>query len=191
MRADETAAAELHHDVVPPRVPSPGSSSETRSSTASTASSSTEEEDEAGAAVISSGVDLPYPGFVPVALYYFRQDRAPRSWCLRLVANPYPCLLSHVDPPSVPPSLPPTHRDSDVLASCGEPTNPRPGARRSMGAFLEVHSGRALTGGAAGGGGGGGRGTICHSVRSYMFAAVMSHLSSKPTCSLVGYARQA
>lgn len=112
--ADETAA---HHHDVPQRGPSPGSSSETRSSTASTASSSTEEEDEAGAPVISSGVDLPYPGFVPVALYYFRQDRAPRSWCLRLVANPYPCLL--LAPPSrcfplspYPSPFPPAHQDS-------------------------------------------------------------------------------
>ncbi|KAK8769258.1 hypothetical protein V5799_015580 [Amblyomma americanum] len=94
MRVDESVAG---HDDVPPRGPSspPGSSSETSSSTASTtsASSSTEEEDEAGGpgtAVISSGADLPYPGFVPVALYYFHQDRPPRSWCLRLVTNPYP-----------------------------------------------------------------------------------------------------
>ncbi|KAH7950350.1 hypothetical protein HPB49_022724 [Dermacentor silvarum] len=36
--------------------------------------------------------DLPYPGFVPVALYYFHQDKPPRSWCLRLVTNPYPWL---------------------------------------------------------------------------------------------------
>ncbi|XP_026469403.1 voltage-dependent T-type calcium channel subunit alpha-1G-like [Ctenocephalides felis] len=35
-------------------------------------------------------LDLPYPGFAPVALRYLTQDSRPRSWCLKLITNPYP-----------------------------------------------------------------------------------------------------
>ncbi|KAG0411353.1 hypothetical protein HPB47_011535 [Ixodes persulcatus] len=56
-------------------------SSASATATSSTATSSTEDDDEPG---------LPYPGFVPVALYYFVQDKPPRSWCLRMLTNPYP-----------------------------------------------------------------------------------------------------
>jgi hypothetical protein len=41
-----------------------------------------EEEDE--------GPELPYPGFVPVALRYLDQSTRPRNWCLALITNPYP-----------------------------------------------------------------------------------------------------
>ncbi|CAK9796452.1 Voltage-dependent T-type calcium channel subunit alpha-1G [Anthophora quadrimaculata] len=36
------------------------------------------------------GDDLPYPGFVPVALRYLDQNTRPRNWCLALITNPYP-----------------------------------------------------------------------------------------------------
>lgn len=36
--------------------------------------------------------DLPYPGFVDVALRWFTQTTPPRSWCLRMINNPYPFL---------------------------------------------------------------------------------------------------
>ncbi|KAF7408827.1 hypothetical protein HZH66_003364 [Vespula vulgaris] len=36
------------------------------------------------------GDELPYPGFVPVALRYLEQTTRPRNWCLALITNPYP-----------------------------------------------------------------------------------------------------
>ncbi|KAI4503315.1 hypothetical protein M0802_001537 [Mischocyttarus mexicanus] len=36
------------------------------------------------------GEELPYPGFVPVALRYLEQTTRPRNWCLALITNPYP-----------------------------------------------------------------------------------------------------
>ncbi|KQK73471.1 hypothetical protein AAES_168488 [Amazona aestiva] len=33
---------------------------------------------------------LPYPALAPVVFFYLSQDSRPRSWCLRLVCNPYP-----------------------------------------------------------------------------------------------------
>ncbi|KAL1415692.1 hypothetical protein MTO96_029017 [Rhipicephalus appendiculatus] len=102
MRADET-----RDDDVPPRGAPRSDSSSASSETSAVSSSAAEEEDEAAAAaaaVISPSPsstsssrsssscsaasaaagpggeeDLPYPGFVPVALYYFHQDRPPRS----------------------------------------------------------------------------------------------------------------
>lgn len=38
----------------------------------------------------TGGHGLPYPGFTPVALIYLTQDTRPRSWCLKLITNPYP-----------------------------------------------------------------------------------------------------
>ncbi|KAL4624462.1 voltage-dependent T-type calcium channel subunit alpha-1H isoform X1 [Arapaima gigas] len=40
----------------------------------------------------------PYPGLAPVVFFCLKQTSRPRSWCLRLVCNPYPSLdhtLSH------------------------------------------------------------------------------------------------
>ena len=34
--------------------------------------------------------NLPYPGFVAVALRYINQSTMPRNWCLNLITNPYP-----------------------------------------------------------------------------------------------------
>ncbi|XP_076324940.1 uncharacterized protein LOC143232856 [Tachypleus tridentatus] len=33
---------------------------------------------------------LPFPGFVPVALYCLEQTSVPRNWCLTMITNPYP-----------------------------------------------------------------------------------------------------
>ncbi|XP_064478455.1 voltage-dependent T-type calcium channel subunit alpha-1G-like isoform X2 [Ornithodoros turicata] len=55
-----------------------GTSTTSASTSSATTSSSTEDEDV-----------LPYPGFVPVALYYFDQTKPPRTWCLKLVTNPW------------------------------------------------------------------------------------------------------
>lgn len=33
---------------------------------------------------------LPYPALAPVVFFYLSQESRPRSWCLRLVCNPYP-----------------------------------------------------------------------------------------------------
>ncbi len=46
------------------------------------------EEDPAGEA--GKDLDAFYTGYVDKAFYCLRQDQAPRSWCLRLVENPYP-----------------------------------------------------------------------------------------------------
>ncbi|XP_017887476.1 voltage-dependent T-type calcium channel subunit alpha-1G isoform X3 [Ceratina calcarata] len=35
------------------------------------------------------GDELPYPGFVPVALRYLDQSTRPRNWCLALITNPW------------------------------------------------------------------------------------------------------
>ncbi|XP_015590684.1 voltage-dependent T-type calcium channel subunit alpha-1G isoform X2 [Cephus cinctus] len=35
------------------------------------------------------GDELPYPGFVPVALRYLDQTTRPRNWCLALITNPW------------------------------------------------------------------------------------------------------
>ncbi|CAG9584805.1 unnamed protein product [Danaus chrysippus] len=35
------------------------------------------------------GQGLPFPGFTPVALRYLTQDTRPRSWCLKLITNPW------------------------------------------------------------------------------------------------------
>ncbi|XP_045772342.1 voltage-dependent T-type calcium channel subunit alpha-1G-like isoform X3 [Maniola jurtina] len=37
----------------------------------------------------SGGQGLPFPGFTPVALRYLTQDTRPRSWCLKLITNPW------------------------------------------------------------------------------------------------------
>ncbi|XP_053607628.1 voltage-dependent T-type calcium channel subunit alpha-1G-like isoform X3 [Plodia interpunctella] len=37
----------------------------------------------------STGQGLPYPGFTPVALRYLTQETRPRSWCLKLITNPW------------------------------------------------------------------------------------------------------
>lgn len=34
--------------------------------------------------------NLPYPGFAEFSFKYLSQDARPRSWCLRLITNPYP-----------------------------------------------------------------------------------------------------
>jgi len=33
---------------------------------------------------------LPYPGFVPIAMKYLDQKSRPRNWCLAMITNPYP-----------------------------------------------------------------------------------------------------
>uniref|UniRef100_A0A8C3PGG4 Voltage-dependent T-type calcium channel subunit alpha-1G n=1 Tax=Chrysemys picta bellii TaxID=8478 RepID=A0A8C3PGG4_CHRPI len=35
---------------------------------------------------------LPYPALAPVVFFYLSQESRPRSWCLRVVCNPYPLL---------------------------------------------------------------------------------------------------
>lgn len=72
---DEAAAAAA---VISPSPPSTSSSRSSSSCSAASAAAGPGAED-----------DLPYPGFVPIALYYFHQDRPPRSWCLRMVTNPW------------------------------------------------------------------------------------------------------
>jgi voltage-dependent calcium channel T type alpha-1G len=36
--------------------------------------------------------ELPYPGFIPIALKYLDQNTRPRNWCLRMITNPYPFI---------------------------------------------------------------------------------------------------
>ncbi|XP_026687268.1 histone H3.v1-like [Diaphorina citri] len=39
-------------------------------------------------------LQLPYPGFIPISLKYLDQTSRPRSWCLRMITNPYPLLYT-------------------------------------------------------------------------------------------------
>lgn len=43
----------------------------------------------------TSGDDeaLPYPTLAPVVFFYLKQTTRPRSWCLKMVCNPYPFIL--------------------------------------------------------------------------------------------------
>uniref|UniRef100_A0A8C4F5I4 Voltage-dependent T-type calcium channel subunit alpha n=1 Tax=Dicentrarchus labrax TaxID=13489 RepID=A0A8C4F5I4_DICLA len=36
---------------------------------------------------------LPYPAMAPVVFFYLNQTTRPRSWCLKMVCNPYPFIL--------------------------------------------------------------------------------------------------
>lgn len=38
----------------------------------------------------SGDENLPYPAMAPVIFFYLKQTTRPRSWCLKLVCNPYP-----------------------------------------------------------------------------------------------------
>lgn len=56
-----------------------------------TGSDGGESDSEGGLSTESSGgPSLPFPGFVPVVLGYLTQETWPRSWCLKLITNPYP-----------------------------------------------------------------------------------------------------
>ncbi|TSK14713.1 Voltage-dependent T-type calcium channel subunit alpha-1G [Bagarius yarrelli] len=35
---------------------------------------------------------LPYPSLAPVVFFYLKQTTRPRSWCLKMVCNPYPFM---------------------------------------------------------------------------------------------------
>lgn len=39
--------------------------------------------------------ELPYPGFAPISMKYLDQTSKPRSWCLAMITNPYPFLISN------------------------------------------------------------------------------------------------
>jgi voltage-dependent calcium channel T type alpha-1G len=49
-----------------------------------------EDEDEEDEEEEEEEEDLPYPGFIPLALGCLEQHTKPRSWCLRMITNPYP-----------------------------------------------------------------------------------------------------
>uniref|UniRef100_A0A8C7DXG4 Uncharacterized protein n=1 Tax=Naja naja TaxID=35670 RepID=A0A8C7DXG4_NAJNA len=38
----------------------------------------------------SDGEALPYPALAPTVFFYLSQHSRPRSWCLKMVCNPYP-----------------------------------------------------------------------------------------------------
>uniref|UniRef100_A0A665XAZ4 Voltage-dependent T-type calcium channel subunit alpha n=1 Tax=Echeneis naucrates TaxID=173247 RepID=A0A665XAZ4_ECHNA len=40
----------------------------------------------------SGGESLPYPTLAPVVFFYLKQTTRPRSWCLKMVCNPYPFI---------------------------------------------------------------------------------------------------
>lgn len=54
----------------------------------------------------SEAEGLPYPALAPVVFFYLSQESRPRSWCLRLVCNPYPLqvLGGEVSPAGSPPT---------------------------------------------------------------------------------------
>uniref|UniRef100_A0A8C6PPV4 Ion transport domain-containing protein n=1 Tax=Nothobranchius furzeri TaxID=105023 RepID=A0A8C6PPV4_NOTFU len=50
------------------------------------------EEEEEGEEKEKETEELPYPSLAPVVLLALTQTSPPRSWCLRVVCHPYPCL---------------------------------------------------------------------------------------------------
>ena len=69
--------------------------------------------------------ELPYPGFVPVALRYLDQETRPRNWCLALITNPYPLMIPARPASGRRPTSPTVARGSDpgyVSASGLRPT---------------------------------------------------------------------
>ncbi|CAI5765937.1 Hypothetical predicted protein [Podarcis lilfordi] len=48
----------------------------------------------------SDGEALPYPALAPIVFFYLSQHSRPRSWCLRIVCNPYP-FSTPTPPPKV------------------------------------------------------------------------------------------
>lgn len=42
-----------------------------------------------------SAVVVPYPELAPVVFFCLKQTTFPRSWCIRLVASPYPLLHAY------------------------------------------------------------------------------------------------
>lgn len=46
----------------------------------------------------SGGESLPYPTLAPVVFFYLKQTTRPRSWCLKMVCNPYPFSRPHLFP---------------------------------------------------------------------------------------------
>lgn len=65
---------------------------------------------------------LPYPALAPVVFFYLSQESRPRSWCLRLVCNPYPLqvLGGEVSPAATPPPPPPERRASPGWSPLGD-----------------------------------------------------------------------
>lgn len=55
-----------------------------------------EDDDEDEEEEEEEGEELPYPGFVPIALRYLDQTTRPRNWCLALITNPYPFVTSRI-----------------------------------------------------------------------------------------------
>lgn len=73
---------------------------------------------------------LPYPALAPVVFFYLSQESRPRSWCLRLVCNPYPLQVLGGE---VSPAAPP-HPDPQSGGQGGE--HLPAGVRRMMGKEL-------------------------------------------------------
>lgn len=48
---------------------------------------------EEAASAEEGGEALPYPSLAPVVFFYLKQTTRPRSWCLKMVCNPYPFIL--------------------------------------------------------------------------------------------------
>lgn len=44
-----------------------------------------------------SAVVVPYPELAPVVFFCLKQTTCPRSWCIRLVASPYPLLHNNTN----------------------------------------------------------------------------------------------
>ncbi|XP_052629349.1 voltage-dependent T-type calcium channel subunit alpha-1H-like [Harpia harpyja] len=61
---------------------------------------------------------VPYPALAPTAFFCLKQTTRPRSWCLRLVCNPYPFPEGHQPPP------PPAGKEEDSQASKSHPPSP-------------------------------------------------------------------
>nr|XP_046229572.1 histone H3.v1-like [Scatophagus argus] len=49
-----------------------------------------DEDDEDDVSSDTSVLVVPYPELVPVVFFCLKQTTCPRSWCIRMVSNPYP-----------------------------------------------------------------------------------------------------
>ena len=43
----------------------------------------------------NSDEGLPYSTYMPISMYCLHQTSAPRSWCLKMISNPYPFHMNY------------------------------------------------------------------------------------------------
>ncbi|XP_057700432.1 voltage-dependent T-type calcium channel subunit alpha-1H-like isoform X4 [Corythoichthys intestinalis] len=54
------------------------------------------DDDEDDGSSATSVLVVPYPELVPVVFFCLKQTTCPRSWCIRMVSNPYPFFVKQL-----------------------------------------------------------------------------------------------